>query len=166
MSTETQVITPLAAEILDHHEEVQKSAEEARQKVERTLDKARACGALVDAARAQWGSRFAERWRVEVGLPEEDRRRYLTLFKARERPLNKDQLLLSGILPPQECSGHEARADDEGAWRKSLGKSGDILEKWFTSERIESMDPINKGAARMRLSKFISQLETLIKRLA
>ena len=155
---ETQVLSPLAAEIIDAHDLSQSLVQDAREHIDKAVDESLRCAALVDAAKGQWGSAFKHRWREEVRLDPDQARRYLTLHKAKGRRIDKAQLLLLGIVEkPEDEQQHERRTPDPFAWAKHVAKARQTL----TPDQIGRMNSDQREVARNTLKPIVELYNSL-----
>jgi hypothetical protein len=155
---ETTVISPLAAEILDLHRGAVAKVESAKGGISEAIEASRHCAALVDTARAEWGSQFKAIWRDQIQLPDETASRYLTLHKNSGRRIDKAQLLLLGIVEgSDDPPAHYARPTDPFAWSKHVAK----IREGLNADSIEAMTPEQIEVTRATLKPLVELYQKL-----
>ena len=149
---------PLASEIIDAHNRAANLVENARDRIKDAIDSTFACAALVDAARAEWGTGFKSRWRDEVGLPDAEASRYLSIHHAASRRIDKRQLFLIGIIDPADDEPeHHQRTPDPFAWCRWVPKVREALG----DEQIARMSQDQREVARKTLEPLVELYEKL-----
>lgn len=159
--TETQVIDPLAASIMDAHQVANDIAQDARGAVERTIAARVHAAALVDAATARHGSGLKEWWLSN--LPALDwaiQRQYMTIHRTRDRPApDKRQLQLVGILDAStRTEQHTAHAENPLAWFSLVAR--------LNTAMLDADAASIPNGARMAMRRPLAQLRDTIDKFA
>ena len=155
-------VEALAEEIRRKHEAANKQVEQTREAVEQGLKSRLQCAALVETAKSTLGqNRFWEFWREQVQLSRDQAKRYLALKKVEGRGVDKRQMVLAGVLDkPEREEQHKARAVDQFAWCRLVGK----IRKVLTDEVLDEMDLQQVAVAKSSLEPLARIYIDLVKR--
>jgi len=132
----TQEERAVAKEIVTAHELACALVKRGKEAIGDAIDAAMKCAALVEAARCKYKSRFPDIWRELIGLSPMEQKRYISLHAMRDRPMDKRQLCLSGIVDtPEQEEQTQRPPPDPFAWCRWVPKIVEALP----DEAIERM---------------------------
>lgn len=168
MTTEVQVIDPLADEIVSRYEEARKIVDSAKERVEESVSMMVAVGALVDTAFKNNRASIAKWWVDNVGnrMPiavGKTLKKLFSMSKSRVIP-DHAQLKMVGLLREtagvgdgEESDEGEEAANDGMTWHKLAsalaGRSEKLMEQLRADAEVVTAGAVDlSGPARERLA--------------
>ena len=162
MNTTTQPVSALAGEIIDRHLDAQEAVELACWNIDKAKDAAVNCAILVETAKAKHGRGFKRWWSNEVGLPEGEAGKYLTIYKYKDRNIDKAQMHLIGFVEPLEHGERDhVRSKEPFAWTRYVSSARDALN----SIDFKTLTNDQRQASRLTVVTLRDELTELIDRL-
>ena len=162
MNTTTQPVSALAGEIIDRHKDAQDAVELACWNIDKAKVAAVNCAILVETAKAKHGRGFKRWWSSEVGLPEGEAGKYLTIYKYKDRNIDKAQMHLIGFVEPLEHGERDhVRSKEPFACSRYISRARDAL----SSMDFQTLTNDQRQVLRLTVVKLTDELTELIDRL-
>ena len=162
MNTTTQPVSALAGEIIDRHKDAQDAVHLACGNIDKAKLASVNCAILVETAKAKHGRGFKRWWGDEVGLPDSEAGKYLTIYKYKDRNIDKAQMHLIGFVEPLEHGERDhVRSKEPFAWTRYVSSARDALN----SIDFKTLTNDQRQASRLTVVTLRDELTELIDRL-
>ena len=162
MNTTTQPVSALAGEIIDRHLDAQEAVLLACGNIDKAKLAAVNCAILVETAKAKHGRGFKRWWSNEVGLPDGEAGKYLTIYKYKDRNIDKAQMHLIGFVEPAEHGERDhVRSKEPFACSRYISRARDAL----SSMDFQTLTNDQRQVLRLTVVKLTDELTELIDRL-